>query len=134
MVVPKHRAAGLTGGTAKAAMGAIEFLPVAREPNLVAGLEKLKKQGVWLIGSVVTGGTTVWEVDLRGPICLVLGGEGHGLRPLVARTCDVLVSLPMRGRVGSLNVAGAGAVLCYEVLRQRRVEREKNLDFKKSKN
>ncbi len=134
VVVPKHRAAGLTGGTAKAAMGAIEFLPVARESNLVVALEKLKKQGVWLIGSVVTGGTIVWEADLRGPICLVLGGEEHGLRPLVAQTCDLLVSLPMRGQLGSLNVAGAGAVLCYEVLRQRRVEREKDLDFKKSKN
>ena len=134
VVIPKHRAAGLTGGTAKAAMGAIEFLPVARESNLVAALEILKKQGVWLIGSVVTGGTIAWEADLRGPICLVLGGEERGLRPLVARTCDLLVSLPMRGRVGSLNVAGAGAVLCYEVLRQRGMKMEKDLDFKKSKN
>lgn len=134
VLIPKHRAAGLTGGTAKAAMGALEFLPVARETNLVAALEKLKKQGVWLIGSVVRGGTVPWEADLRGPVCLVLGGEGQGLRPLVARTCDLLVTLPMRGRIGSLNVAGAGAVLCYEVLRQRGVQREKVLDFKKSQN
>lgn len=119
VVIPKHQAAGLTGGTAKAAMGAIEFLRVARETNLVRALEELKKQGVWVIGSVVCGGTILWEVDLRGPICLVLGGEGQGLRPLVARTCDVLVTLPMRGRVGSLNAAAAGAVFCYEVLRQR---------------
>jgi len=134
VVVPKHRAAGLTGGTAKAAMGAIEFLPVARETNLVVALEDLKKQGVWLIGSVARGGTVVWEVDLRGPICLVLGGEGKGLRPLVARTCDLLVTLPMRGRVGSLNVAAAGAALCYEVLRQRGVAKEKDLDFKNPRN
>ena len=134
VLIPKHRAAGLTGGTAKAAMGAIEFLPVARETNLVVALERLKKQGVWIIGSIARGGTAVWEADLRGPICLVLGGEGPGLRPLVARTCDLLVTLPMRGRVGSLNVAGAGAVLCYEVLRQRAVERKKILDFKNSKN
>ncbi len=119
VLIPKHRAAGLTGGTAKAAVGAIEFLPVARETNLVAALERLKKQGVWLIGSVPREGTSVWDADLTGPICLVLGGEGQGLRPFVARTCDLLVTLPMRGRLGSLNVASAGAVLCYEVLRQR---------------
>lgn len=119
VVIPKHRSAGLTGGTAKAAMGAVEFLPVARETNLVAAIEKLKKQGVWIIGSVVQGGKAPWEADLTGPICLVLGGEEAGLRPLVARTCDFLVTLPMRGRIGSLNVASAGAVLCYEVLRQR---------------
>ena len=119
VVVPKHRAAGLTVGTAKAAMGAIEFLPVARETNLVAALEEFKKQGVWVVGSVPQGGTRLWEADLSGPICLVLGGEGPGLRPLVARHCDLLVTLPMRGRIGSLNVAAAGAVICYEVLRQR---------------
>lgn len=134
VLIPKHRAAGLTGGTAKAAVGAIEFLPVARETNLVAALERLKKQGIWLIGSVPRGGTSVWDVDLKGPICLVLGGEGQGLRPLVARTCDLLVTLPMRGRLGSLNVAAAGAVLCYEVLRQRWVEKQKDLDFRRSEN
>lgn len=132
VLIPKHRAAGLTGGTAKVAMGAIEFLQVARETNLVAALEQIKKQGVWVIGSMVEEGTPVWEADLRGPICLVLGGEERGVRPLVARTCDLLVTLPMRGRVGSLNVASAGAVLCYEVLRQRAGEKEKTLDFKKS--
>lgn len=125
VVIPKHRAAGLTPGTAKAAMGAVEFLRVARETNLVAVLEEFKKQGVWVIGSVPRGGTSVWEADLRGPICVVLGGEGPGLRPLVARSCDLLVTLPMRGRVGSLNVAVAGAVVCYEILRQRGVPGEK---------
>lgn len=119
VVIPKHRAAGLTAGTARVAMGAIEFVPVARETNLVAALETFKKQGVWIIGSAPEEGTSAWEADLRGPICLVLGSEGPGLRLLVARTCDLLVTLPMRGRVGSLNVAAAGAVLCYEVLRQR---------------
>ncbi|MBI4590715.1 MAG: 23S rRNA (guanosine(2251)-2'-O)-methyltransferase RlmB [Candidatus Rokubacteria bacterium] len=119
VVIAKHRAAGLSGGTAKAAMGAIEFLPVARETNLTAALERFKKQRVWVIGSVPKGGTVVWEADLTGPICVVIGGEEKGLRPLVARTCDFLVTLPMRGRIGSLNAAAAGAVLCYEVLRQR---------------
>ena len=132
VVVPKHRSAGLTGGTAKAAAGAVEFVPVARETNLVAVLEELKKQGVWIAGAVPKGGVPIWEADLRGPICLVLGGEGPGLRPLVARTCDLLLTLPMLGRVGSLNVAAAGAVVCYEVLRQRRASEEKRFDFGKS--
>lgn len=133
VVLPKHRAAGLTAGTAKVAMGAMEFLPVARETNLVVAMEELKKQGVWVIGSAPTGGTVFWQADFRGPICLVLGGEESGLRPLVARTCDLLVTIPMRGRVGSLNVAAAGAVLFYEVLRQRGAQ-EKRLDFRKSQN
>lgn len=119
VVIPKHRAAGLTGAAAKAAMGAVEFLSVARETNLVIALESFKKQGVWVVGGVPKGGACPWQADLGGPICLVLGGEGQGLRPLVARSCDLLVTVPMRGRVGSLNVAVAGAVLCYEVLRQR---------------
>jgi 23S rRNA (guanosine2251-2'-O)-methyltransferase len=119
LIVPKHHAAGLTGAAAKSAMGAAELVPVARETNLVQALEELKKQGVWTVGAVPTGGKVPWEMDLTGPLCLVLGGEGEGLRPLVARSCDFLTSLPMRGRLGSLNVSAAAAVLCYEVLRQR---------------
>jgi 23S rRNA (guanosine2251-2'-O)-methyltransferase len=129
VVVPKHHAAGLTSAAAKSAMGAADLVPVAREANLVQSLEVIKKEGVWTIGAVPAGGRLPWETDLAGPVCLVLGGEGEGLRPLVARTCDLLVSLPMRGRLGSLNVSAAAAVLCYEVLRQRRA-REKDLDRK----
>jgi len=124
VVVPKHHAAGLTGAAAKSAMGAAELVPVARETNLVQALEVLKKEGVWAMGAVPAGGKLIWQADLTGPLCLVLGGEGEGLRPLVAKTCDFLVSLPMSGRLGSLNVSAAAAVLCYEVLRQRgRAER-----------
>jgi 23S rRNA (guanosine2251-2'-O)-methyltransferase len=119
LIVPKHHAAGLTGAAAKSAMGAAELIPVARESNLVNSLEVLKKEGVWTVGAVPTGGKLPWEMDLTGPLCLVLGGEGEGLRPLVARSCDFLVSLPMRGRLTSLNVSAAAAVLCYEVVRQR---------------
>lgn len=119
VVVPKHHAAGLTGAAARSAMGAAELVPVARETNLVHALETLKKEGIWVVGAAPTGGKLPWEMDLAGPLCLVLGGEGEGLRPLVARTCDWLVSLPMRGRLSSLNVSAAAAVLCYEVVRQR---------------
>jgi 23S rRNA (guanosine2251-2'-O)-methyltransferase len=119
VIVPKHHAAGLTGAAAKSAMGAAELIPVARETNLVHALEILKKEGVWTVGAVPAGGKLPWELDMTGPVCLVLGGEGEGLRPLVAKSCDFLVSLPMRGRLESLNVSAAAAVLCYEVLRQR---------------
>lgn len=119
VIVPKHHAVGLTEAAARTAMGAVEYVAVARETNLVTSLEKLKESGIWIYGASAKGGIPPWAADLTGPICLVLGGEGEGLRPLVARTCDVLVSVPMRGGVGSLNVAAAGAAVCYEVARQR---------------
>jgi len=119
VVVPKHHAVGLTEAAVRTAMGAAEYVKVARETNLVAAVERMKRAGIWVFGAAIAGGVAPWEVDLTGPACLVLGGEGEGLRPLVARACDHLVTVPMVGRVGSLNVAAAGAVLCYEVARQR---------------
>ena len=119
VILPKHHSAGLTMAAARSAVGAGEWVPVARVTNLVQSLEALKKEGVWVIGSTVKGGILPWESDLSGPVCLVLGGEGAGLRPLVAKTCDLLLTLPMRGRLDSINVSAAAAVLCYEVLRQR---------------
>jgi 23S rRNA (guanosine2251-2'-O)-methyltransferase len=119
VIVPKHHAVGLTEAAARTAMGAVEYVPVARETNLVAALEKLKESGIWIFGATIEKGVAPWAADLKGPVCLVLGSEGEGLRPLVARACDLLVTVPMRGGVGSLNVAAAGAALCYEVARQR---------------
>lgn len=119
VVVPKHHQVGLTSAAARTAMGALESVQVARETNLVSALDTLKKSGIWIYGSVTDGGVPVASADLTGPLCLVLGGEGEGLRPLVARTCDVLVTIPIGGRVGSLNVSAAAAVLFYEVTRQR---------------
>jgi len=119
MIVPRHHAAGLTDAAARVAMGALEYVPVARAVNLVAALEALKERGVWVYGAVPSGGVAPWTADLAGPVCIVLGGEGAGLRALVARTCDRLLTVPMTGHVGSLNVAATGAVLCYEVMRQR---------------
>lgn len=121
VILPKHQAAGLTPGAAKAAMGALEHISVARETNIVQALEILKKESVWLMGAAQQGGRDPWTVDLTGPVCLVLGGEGEGLRPLVTRTCDMLLTLPMRGKIGSLNVSAAATALCYEVVRQRMI-------------
>jgi 23S rRNA (guanosine2251-2'-O)-methyltransferase len=121
VVIAKHHQVGLTGAAARVAMGALETVPVVRQSNLVAALEALKTAGIWIYGSTAKGGLPPWNTDLTGPLCLVLGSEGGGLRPLVARSCDVLLTVPMTGHVGSLNVAAAGAVLCYEVARQRQL-------------
>ena len=126
-LVPRHQAAGLTPQVVRAAAGALEHLPVARVGNLGQALERLKREGCWIVGAVAEdrdsqasrGAPPPWAADLRGPLVLVLGSEGRGLRPLVARTCDLLVSIPLAGRVASLNVAAAGAALLYEVRRQR---------------
>jgi 23S rRNA (guanosine2251-2'-O)-methyltransferase len=119
VVVPKHHQVGLTEVASKTAMGAVEHVPIARETNLVTSLEKIKEAGIWVYGASVTGGVAPSKVDLKGPLCLVVGGEGEGVRPLVARTCDALLTIPMTGHVGSLNVGAAVAVLCYEAARQR---------------
>jgi 23S rRNA (guanosine2251-2'-O)-methyltransferase len=119
VVIPKHHAVGLTEAAARTAMGAVEHVRVARATNMVAALETLKESGVWVHGATLGNGVAPWAADLRGPVCLVLGSEGEGLRPLVARACDVLLTIPITGSVGSLNVSAAGAVLAYEVSRQR---------------
>ncbi len=124
VIVGKHHQVGLTGAAARVAMGALEYVAVARETNLVGAMEAMKKSGIWIYGSSVSNGVSPWAADLTGPLCLVLGSEGEGVRPLVARTCDVLLTIPMTGTIGSLNVAAAAAVLCYEVARQRRPKAE----------
>lgn len=128
VVVPKHHQVGLTEVAAKTAMGAVEHVRVARETNLVSSLETIKNSGIWVYGASVTGGVAPWKTDLKGPLCLVVGGEGEGVRPLVARTCDGLLTIPMAGQIGSLNVGAAVAVLCYEASRQR-LSAQKLLDY-----
>ncbi len=121
VVVLRHQGVGLTGHAVKAAAGAVEYLPVARVGNLVHAIEILQSEGCWVVGASATPGELPppWRIDLRGPVALVLGSEGRGLRPLVARRCDALTRIPLVGRVASLNVAAAGAALLYEVVRQR---------------
>jgi 23S rRNA (guanosine2251-2'-O)-methyltransferase len=122
VILPRHRAAGLTPHAVKAAAGALEYLPVARVGNLVQALGVLKQAGCWVIGGTATpdpGARPPWEIDLGGSVALVLGSEGGGIRPLVTRACDALTRIPLAGPLGSLNVAAAGAALLYEVARQR---------------
>src|SRR3989454_8052570 len=116
--IPKHRAAGLTPAVAKTSAGALEYLPVAQVTNLVRTLDELKEAGLWVAGADPTAKDVYHRTRLLPPLALVMGGEGKGLGRLVREHCDILVQLPMRGRIASLNVAVAAGVLLYEVVRQ----------------
>jgi 23S rRNA (guanosine2251-2'-O)-methyltransferase len=120
VVIPERRAVGLTPTVAKSSAGAIEYLPVARVVNLFQALEAMKSRGAWVVGLTERGKTPYDAVDLTRPLALVLGGEGGGLRPRTLEACDELVSIPMRGKVSSLNVSVAAGVVAFEVVRQRK--------------
>ena len=119
VVVPAHGSAVVTPAVARASAGAVEHLPVAVVTNLARYLDEVKGPELWVYGAAGEGGTPMWDTDLGGGVALVFGAEGKGLRPLVRRTCDALVSIPLLGAVESLNVSVAAAVLLYEARRQR---------------
>ncbi|TAL09657.1 MAG: 23S rRNA (guanosine(2251)-2'-O)-methyltransferase RlmB [Nitrospirae bacterium] len=119
VILPTRRAVGLTATVAKVSAGAVEHLSVARVVNLAQAIERLKEARFWIYGLDAKGTRGYAEVDYRGPVALVVGGEGRGLRPLVAGRCDGTVRIPMRGKVESLNVSVATAIVLYEILRQR---------------
>jgi 23S rRNA (guanosine2251-2'-O)-methyltransferase len=120
LVVPERRSAEVTAAAAKASAGAVEHLPVARVVNLAGFLDRAKGAGCWAYGAEGDAGTRYDEPDYAGGVVLVLGAEGKGLRPKVRAHCDVLVALPLEGRIASLNVSAAAAVLLYEVRKRRR--------------
>ena len=120
VVIPERRAAGLTPAAAKAAAGAIEYLPVARVTNLGRALEDLKRRGFWIVGLDERAQKKLYEVDLTGPTVLVLGAEGHGLHQQTRQKCDFLGSIPVAGRLATLNVSVAAGIALFEALRQRR--------------
>jgi 23S rRNA (guanosine2251-2'-O)-methyltransferase len=120
VVIPKRRSAGLTGVVGKTSAGAVSFLPVARVANLPATLRALQKQGVWVFGAAADGDRTLYDADFKGPAAIVIGSEGDGMGRLVRECCDVLVSIPLKGRISSLNASNAAAILLYEAVRQRR--------------
>lgn len=118
VIIPKRRSVALTGVVAKTSAGAVRYVPVARVSNLVQTLQDLKKRGCWVSGAEA-GGKEAFGADLTGPRVMVIGSEGKGLSRLLRENCDELVSLPLKGQVGSLNASVAGSVLLYEILRQR---------------
>jgi len=119
VVVPKDRAAGLTPVARKASAGASEIVPLIRVTNLARTLRVLKQRGIWLCGASDRAETSLYAQDLNGPLALVMGGEGKGLRRLTAETCDYQVAIPMRGRIESLNVSVATGICLFEIQRQR---------------
>ena len=119
VVIPRDRAVGVTPAAAKASAGAVERLPVVRVTNVARALESLKEAGLWTVALAADGDRTLGEVDLAAPTALVLGSEGEGLRPLVRRSCDRVVRIPMTGEIDSLSVSAAAAVALYEAARQR---------------
>lgn len=119
IIIPKRRSAGVTSIVDKTSAGAVEHMVVARVPNLTSALKELKDAGLWIYGTAAEGTSELWKTDLTGPVCLVIGSEGDGMSRLVTETCDFLVSIPMYGKVSSLNASAAAAVLIYEALRQR---------------
>lgn len=119
IIIPKRRSAGLTAIVGKTSAGAVSYMPVARVANLPATLKELKKQGVWIFGTAAEGTTTLYDADLKGPAAIVIGSEGSGMGRLVRENCDFLVSIPMKGRISSLNASAAAAILLYEAVRRR---------------
>ena len=118
VIGPKNRAAGLTAVVAKTSAGALNFTPVARVTNLAKTIEELKKEGIWFVCADM-GGTTMYDLNLKGPIGLVIGNEGEGVGRLVKEKCDMVASIPMKGNIDSLNASVAAGVLAYEIVRQR---------------
>lgn len=119
VIIPEHRAVGLTGIVAKSSAGAVEYLPVAKVTNITRTLEELKEAGVWVAGLEVSGNKYYYEQDLKGPMALVIGSEGKGISRLVQEHCDFLVKIPMMGKTTSLNASVAGGILIFEALKQR---------------
>ena len=119
VVIPKRRSVGLTATVAKASAGAVEYMKVARVTNINNAINELKEKGVWVFGTAAEGSVPMYKADLTGPAAIVIGNEGDGMSPLVRKNCDMLVHIPMKGRISSLNASAAASILLYEAVRQR---------------
>ena len=119
VIIPKRRSVGLTATVAKASAGAVEYMKVARVTNINNTINELKEKGVWVFGTAAEGSVPMYKADLTGPAAIVIGNEGDGMSPLVRKNCDMLVNIPMKGRISSLNASAAASILLYEAVRQR---------------
>ena len=118
VIIPKNRAVGLTATVARTSAGALNYTPVARVTNLSQTIEELKKEGIWFVCADMNG-TRMYDLNLKGPIGLVIGSDGEGVGRLVRERCDMIASIPMKGKIDSLNASVAAGVLAYEIVRQR---------------
>ena len=119
VIIPKRRSVGLTATVAKASAGAVEYMKVARVTNINNAINELKEKGIWVFGTAAEGSVPMYKADLTGPAAIVIGNEGDGMSPLVRKNCDMLVHIPMKGRISSLNASAAASILLYEAVRQR---------------
>lgn len=120
VIIPKRRSAGVTPIVAKTSAGAVEHIAVSRVANITAAIKELQKAGVWVFGTAADGGTELWNADFKGAAAIVIGSEGEGMSRLVSESCDFRVSIPMFGKVSSLNASASAAILIYEAVRQRK--------------
>lgn len=119
VIIPKRRSVGLTATVAKASAGAVEYLKVARVGNINQAITELKEKGVWVFGTAAEGSVPMYQANLTIPAAIVIGNEGDGMSQLVRKNCDMLLSIPMAGRISSLNASNAASILLYEAVRQR---------------
>ena len=119
VIIPKRRSVGLTATVAKAAAGAMEYMKVARVTNVNHAIAELKEKGVWVFGTAAEGSVEMYKANLTVPAAIVIGNEGDGMSPLVRKNCDVMVNIPMKGKISSLNASNAASILLYEAVRQR---------------
>ena len=119
VIIPKRRSVGLTATVAKSSAGAMEYMKVARVTNINNAIAELKEKGVWVFGTAAEGSIPMYKADLSGPSAIVIGNEGDGMSPLVRKNCDVMVHIPMKGKISSLNASAAASILLYEAVRQR---------------
>lgn len=119
VIIPKRRSVGLTATVAKASAGAVEYMKVARVTNVNNAINELKEKGVWIFGTAAEGSIPMYKADLTGPAAIVIGNEGDGMSQLVRKNCDVMVHIPMKGKISSLNASAAASILLYEAVRQR---------------
>ena len=119
IIIPKRRSVSLTATVAKASAGAVEYMKVARVTNINNAINELKEKGVWVFGTAAEGSIPMYKADLTGPAAIVIGNEGEGMSQLVRTNCDVMVHIPMKGKISSLNASAAASILLYEAVRQR---------------
>ena len=122
IIIPKDRSVGITPGVVKASAGAVAHVPIARVVNIVAAIDLLKKQGIWVYGASGEAKDLIYQLDLDIDLAVVIGAEGKGIRPLVKKKCDRLFSIPMKGPLSSFNASVSGGMILYEVIRQRSVK------------
>jgi 23S rRNA (guanosine2251-2'-O)-methyltransferase len=120
VIIPKRRSAGIGAIISKTSAGAIEYVAVSRVPNISAAIKELKEHGVWVYGTTANGDSALWETDMKGPVAIVIGSEGDGMSRLVEENCDFKLSIPMMGKISSLNASASAAIVIYEVVRQRK--------------